>query len=133
MPAGSMRRSSRGSPREAEPGQACRSRDAVGGAVRYGRAMSPDSRQVELFVTVARHLSFSRAAAELNTPQPWLSAQIRRLEDQLGFELFRRTSRQVELTAQGAALLDSARAALDALGALRSEIAAVKRGLAGVL
>jgi DNA-binding transcriptional LysR family regulator len=95
--------------------------------------MPPDSRQVELFVTVARHLSFSRAAAELNTPQPWLSAQIRRLEDQLGFELFRRTSRHVELTAQGAALLDSARAALDALGALRSEIAALKRGLAGTL
>jgi DNA-binding transcriptional LysR family regulator len=95
--------------------------------------MGPDSRQVELFVTVARHLSFSRAAAELNTPQPWLSAQIRRLEEQLGFELFRRTSRRVELTAQGAALLDSARAALDALGALRSEIAALKRGLAGTL
>lgn len=95
--------------------------------------MAPDSRQVELFVAVARHLSFSRAAAELNTPQPWLSAQIRRLEGQLGFELFRRTSRHVELTAQGAALLNSARAALDALAALRSEIATVKRGLAGTL
>lgn len=107
--------------------------DAVGGALRYGPAMAPDSRQVELFVAVARHLSFSRAADELNMPQPWLSAQIRRLEEQLGFDLFRRTSRQVELTAHGAALLGGARAALDALGALRSEIAALKRELVGTL
>jgi DNA-binding transcriptional LysR family regulator len=95
--------------------------------------MSPDSRQVELFVAVARHLSFSRAAAELNMPQPWLSAQIRRLEEQLGFELFLRTSRRVELTAHGEALLGSARAALDAMGAFKSEIMTLKRGLAGTL
>jgi DNA-binding transcriptional LysR family regulator len=108
-------------------------RDAADGGVRYAGVMSPDSRQVELFVTVARHLSFSRAAAELNTPQPWLSAQIRRLEDQLGFALFRRTSRKVELTDHGAVLLESAQAALDALGVFRSEITALKRGLAGTL
>jgi DNA-binding transcriptional LysR family regulator len=95
--------------------------------------MRPDSRQVELFVAVARHLSFTHAAAELNTPQPWLSAQIRRLEEQLGFPLFQRTSRHVELTAQGAALLDSARGVTEALAHLRSEIATLKHGLAGTL
>jgi DNA-binding transcriptional LysR family regulator len=93
--------------------------------------MRPDSRQAELFVAVARHLSFTRAAAELNMPQPWLSAQIRRLEDQLGFKLFQRTSRQVELTPQGAALLGGAQAVTDALSQWGSEIATHKRGLAG--
>jgi DNA-binding transcriptional LysR family regulator len=95
--------------------------------------MGPDSRQAELFVAVARHLSFTRAAAELNMPQPWLSAQIRRLEEQMGFTLFLRTSRQVELTAQGTALLDSARAVTEALTQLRSRIATLKHGLAGTL
>jgi DNA-binding transcriptional LysR family regulator len=95
--------------------------------------MRPDSRQAELFVAVARHLSFTRAAAELNMPQPWLSAQIRRLEDQLGFKLFQRTSRQVELTPQGAALLGGAQAVTDALSQWGSEIATAKRGLAGAL
>jgi DNA-binding transcriptional LysR family regulator len=95
--------------------------------------MRLDSRQVELFVAVARHRSFTRAAAELNTPQPWLSAQIRRLEEQFGFALFHRTSRQVELTAQGSALLESATAVAEAMGHLRSEIVASKRGPSGTL
>ena len=95
--------------------------------------MSPDSRQIELFVTVARHLSFSRAAAQLNIAQPWLSAQIRRLEEQLGLELFRRNSRHVELTEHGMALIDSGAAVIAALQAFKTEISTVKRSAVGTI
>jgi DNA-binding transcriptional LysR family regulator len=71
-------------------------------------ALRSDARLIQLFHAVAERLSFSRAAEDLHIAQPWLSSQIRKLENQLGFELFFRTSRRVELTEQGLALLDRA-------------------------
>ncbi|MCC5858186.1 MAG: LysR family transcriptional regulator [Ectothiorhodospiraceae bacterium] len=60
---------------------------------------------IRRFVVVAEERSFSAAAARLRVAQPWLSVQIRKLEKELGFPLFRRTSRHVELTENGQALL----------------------------
>lgn len=62
----------------------------------------------EYFAAVAEELSFTAAAARLHVAQPWLSARIRQLERQLGFALFVRTTRRVELTLQGKALLPKA-------------------------
>ncbi|NQD94865.1 LysR family transcriptional regulator [Pseudomonas sp. CrR25] len=70
--------------------------------------MRIDPRLFLYFVAVAEELSFTRAADRLYIAQPWLSAQIRKLESILGFELFARNSRHVELTAQGRALLPDA-------------------------
>ncbi|MFE1511830.1 LysR family transcriptional regulator [Streptomyces sp. NPDC058726] len=66
------------------------------------------------FVTVADELHFTRAAARLYVAQQALSRDVRRLERELGCELFVRTTRQVALTADGERLLPYARAVLQA-------------------
>lgn len=58
----------------------------------------------------ARHLSFTRAADELAVTPAAVGQQIRALEDTLGAVLFRRTTKGLELTAEGAAGLDALRA-----------------------
>ncbi len=71
-------------------------------------------RQLRYFVTVAEELHFSRAAARLHLAQSALSAQIRRLEAEVGGPLLVRSTRQVELTPAGEALLREGRAILAA-------------------
>jgi LysR family transcriptional regulator, benzoate and cis,cis-muconate-responsive activator of ben and cat genes len=68
-----------------------------------------DLRQLRYFVAVAEELHFTRAAARLHLAQSALSAQIRALEQEVGAELFVRTSRRIALTAVGESLLDDAR------------------------
>jgi DNA-binding transcriptional LysR family regulator len=71
--------------------------------------MTFDPRLALTFVAVADSLSFTRAAEQLGVAQPWVSEQLRRLEAKLGFALLRRTSRRVELTANGLEFLELAR------------------------
>lgn len=61
------------------------------------------------FVVVAECLSFTKAADRLGIAQPWLSQRIRSLEAQLGFALFERSTRRIELTDKGTAFLAVAR------------------------
>ncbi|MET7605517.1 LysR family transcriptional regulator [Streptomyces avermitilis] len=90
--------------------------------------MSADHRLLRAFVAVAEELHFTRAAARLYVAQQALSRDIRRLERELGTELFLRTTRQVTLTADGTRLLPYARRVLAAQDAL---LAAFGRGEAG--
>ncbi|MBO1337550.1 LysR family transcriptional regulator [Streptomyces sp. VRA16 Mangrove soil] len=79
--------------------------------------MSPknvEPRLLRAFLAVADELHFTRAAARLYVAQQALSRDIRRLERELGVELFGRTTRQVTLTADGARLLPHARRAIEA-------------------
>ncbi len=70
-----------------------------------------------VFEAAARHLSFTRAAAELNVTQTAISHQIRRLEEQLGLRLFLRRNRALELTREAREYLPSVRAAFQDLRA----------------
>ena len=67
-------------------------------------------RQLKVFESVARHLSFSRAAEELHLTQPAVSTQVRTLEQHVGLDLFEQLGKKVYLTAGGAELLHHSRA-----------------------
>ena len=67
----------------------------------------PSLNALRAFEAAARHLSFTRAAAELNVTQAAVSHQIKHLEAQLGIKLFRRLNRALMLTDAGQALLPS--------------------------
>lgn len=70
--------------------------------------------QLRYVVAVAEEQNFTRAAAKCFVVQSALSHQVKALEGELGFTLFARTSRKVELTAAGEAFLPAARESLRA-------------------
>ena len=90
-------------------------------------------RHLEYFVSVAEERHFTRAAERLLVSQSGLSASIRALERELGAKLFVRTTRSVELTGAGRALLSEATRALASVRAAREAVAAVQGLLRGTL
>jgi DNA-binding transcriptional LysR family regulator len=68
--------------------------------------MIRDMRLLAEFSVVAETCSFTLAATKLGVAQPWLSAQIKKLEDQLGVKLFDRTARKISLTPAGHELFE---------------------------
>ena len=79
-------------------------------------------RQLVYAEAVARHRHFTRAAEELHVAQSALSHQIRRLEAELGTELFERTSRRVVPTEAGEAVAARARRVLAEVDGVREEL-----------
>ncbi|MEV0443293.1 LysR family transcriptional regulator [Streptomyces spectabilis] len=90
-------------------------------------------RHLRIFVVTAEELHFSRAAELLGMAQPPLSQAVRRLEKELGAELFDRSNRQVRLTAAGSVLYDEARALLVREERLRSLVRRAVDGDVGTL
>lgn len=72
------------------------------------------TRELGAFVTLADQRSFTRAATICHLSQPAFSALIRALEASVGARLFDRTTRSVELTAEGRVFVDAARRLLRA-------------------
>jgi DNA-binding transcriptional LysR family regulator len=88
-------------------------------------------RQLEYFVAVAEEANFTRAAERVHISQSGVSAQVRRLEQELGATLIDRSGRRATLTAAGEAALDHAREVLGAANAVRQavdDVAGVLRG-----
>ena len=75
----------------------------------------PDPESLRCFIEAARFLNFRAAARAVGLSPAALGQRIRALEEQLGVLLFNRTTRKVELTEAGAAMLVPARAALEAV------------------
>lgn len=87
-----------------------------------------DIRDLQIFVSVARHLNYTRAAEEVHLSQPSVSVRMRQLERDLGSKLFEQLGKKVALTEAGQLLLphamrviaarDGARHAIDELQGL---------------
>jgi DNA-binding transcriptional LysR family regulator len=90
-------------------------------------------RQLRYFVAVAQEQNFTRAAERLGIKQPPLSAQIRRLESDMGAALFRRSSRGVSLTPAGKLLFDEAQAILEQIEHAKQGVKRRARGETGEL
>jgi DNA-binding transcriptional LysR family regulator len=88
-------------------------------------------RQLEYFVAVAEEGSFTAGALRAHVAQPGVSAQVQRLEAELGERLLERTPKGAQLTSVGAAVLPHARAALTAAAAVRQTAAAASGLLVG--
>jgi DNA-binding transcriptional LysR family regulator len=95
--------------------------------------MSFDPRLLSSFVVLAEELHFSRAGTRLHMTQPALSQQIKRLELQLGVQMFERTRSSVRLSDGGRAVLGAARSAVKAAASVEEIAAAMARGERGEL
>lgn len=90
--------------------------------------MEFSSRQLRAFHLVAEHRNFARAAQALFITASGLSVLIRELENQLGYRLFDRTTRQVQLTRHGADLLEATSRHLEELDAAMARVGRSARG-----
>lgn len=92
-----------------------------------------DIRLLRYFVAVASTRHFGQAAERLHMAQSPLSQAIRQLEGQVGAALFTRTTRRVELTAAGAALLQDAERILMQVDVAQERVRLVADGSTGLL
>lgn len=92
----------------------------------HERTAIPSLDLLKGFEAVARHLSFTRAAAELFVTQSAVSRQVRQLEEQLGVRLFERRTRAVVLTEEGHRFYAELEPLLQQLGALTQKFTAIR-------
>jgi len=82
-----------------------------------------DLKQLRSFLVVVEHRSFTRASRVLRVGQATVSNHVSALEETLGVELIRRTSREFALTPQGELFREFCERHLEALEALRRDLA----------
>lgn len=92
-----------------------------------------DTKRLRLFVVLAEDLHFGRAAKRAGVAQSVMSVHIKRLEDELGVDLFARSKREVRLTPAGRHFLYEARAILDRIERGRQVATSLARGKTHVL
>jgi DNA-binding transcriptional LysR family regulator len=90
-----------------------------------------DIRSLEVFLSVAKHLNYTRAGEEVNLSQPSVSVRIRQLEDEIGVKLFEQLGKKVALTEAGLLLVPHARRVIAAIEDARhaiDELQGLERG-----
>lgn len=90
-----------------------------------------DFNSLKYFAVTARVQHMTQAAAQLNITQPTLSASIRRLEAELGYQLFDRTGRGIVLNEYGRIFLEGAEAAERAVNESLARMAELRQGSDG--
>src|SRR5262247_1481288 len=90
-------------------------------------------RDLQYLVAVADHQHFGKAAAACNISQPALSAQIRKIEDVLGVQLFERTNRRVAITTAGQLVAGQARVVLEEAAKIGELTRSAQKRLTGPL
>ena len=85
-------------------------------------------RQIKIFESVARNLSFSRAAEDLHLTQPAVSMQIKQMEGQAGLPLFQHQGKRIMLTEGGSLVLQHCRVILADLNAAEQSLANLMTG-----
>jgi DNA-binding transcriptional LysR family regulator len=88
-------------------------------------------RQISLFESVARHLSYTRAAEEMHLTQPAVFTQVKQLEENIGLPLLERIGKRMHLTSAGQEVLATCRETLAGLERLEMRLAdmqGLKRG-----
>lgn len=88
----------------------------------------PGTRALRTFEAAARHRNFTRAAEEVGLTPAAVSYQIKEIEAQLGFALFKRSSRRIRLTPAGAVLFEAAQESLDILRRATARAGRLARG-----
>jgi DNA-binding transcriptional LysR family regulator len=84
--------------------------------------MDMDVRSLEVFLSVTKHLNYTRAGEDVNLSQPSVSVRIRQLEDELGVKLFEQLGKKVALTEAGQLLIPHARRVITAIEDARQTI-----------
>lgn len=92
-----------------------------------------DTRLLTIFVEAARMKNFRAAASQLGIAQPAVTQRVRQLEKILGFSLFRRINRGVELTPAGEAMLVEAEEILNRTREAQEKADQIRRGEFGIL
>src|SRR5688572_22835041 len=92
-------------------------------------------RSLEVFLSVAKHLNFTRAGEEVNLSQPSVSVRIRQLEAELGVKLFEQLGERVGLTGAGSLLITYARRVIAGIEDAKhtiDELQGLERGSLGI-
>ncbi|MBV8747583.1 MAG: LysR family transcriptional regulator [Xanthobacteraceae bacterium] len=92
-----------------------------------------DFRQIRYALSVAKEHSFTKASVRLNISQSAVSEQVKLLEEELGFPLFRRTSRGIEQTERGRTFLYEAERVVSGVLSLTDTARRLRGALADTL
>jgi DNA-binding transcriptional LysR family regulator len=101
--------------------------------IKKDRSEAMDIHQIEVFLSVFKHRSFSKASQELNLTQPTISAHIKALENEFNCRLFDRLGRSIIPTVEAEILLDYATELIETTNEIQEAMSKIKNDVSGKL